>query len=132
MIPAVLFRGLIAGSGVALVACHLWFSRGLSSVNKRYKIQAAVRNLGLVMRAMFGIGKSRCLQGGFRTMFCWVVDSFIAVELVLIRISFTPIFGIPIRRPNRKNRRLTTKSRMDTNRMGLTRKARQDARSWRA
>jgi transposase len=38
--------------------------QGLKSVNKRYKIQAAARNLGLMMRALFGVGKPRCLQGG--------------------------------------------------------------------
>ena len=38
--------------------------RGLEKVNKRYKIVAAARNLGLVMRKLFGIGKPRCLQGG--------------------------------------------------------------------
>ena len=39
--------------------------RGLEKVNKRYKMVAAARNLGLVMRKLFGIGKPRCLQGGF-------------------------------------------------------------------
>jgi len=39
--------------------------RGLEKVNKRYKTVAAARNLGLVMRKLFGIGKPRCLQGGF-------------------------------------------------------------------
>ncbi len=35
--------------------------RGLEPVNKRYKMVAAARNLGLVMRKLFGIGKPRCL-----------------------------------------------------------------------
>ena len=39
--------------------------RGLEKVNKRYKMVAAARNLGLMMRKLFGIGKPRCLQGGF-------------------------------------------------------------------
>lgn len=39
--------------------------RGLEKVNKRYKIVAAARNLGLMMRSLFGIGKPRCLQDGF-------------------------------------------------------------------
>ena len=39
--------------------------RGLEQVNKRYKMVAAARNLGLIMRKLFGIGKPRCLQGGF-------------------------------------------------------------------
>ncbi len=38
--------------------------RGLEKVNKRYKMVAAARNLGLIMRGLFGIGKPRCLQGG--------------------------------------------------------------------
>jgi len=38
--------------------------RDLEPVNKRYKMVAAARNLGLVMRKLFGIGKPRCLQGG--------------------------------------------------------------------
>ncbi len=36
--------------------------RGLEKINKRYKMVAAARNLGLLMRALFGIGKPRCLQ----------------------------------------------------------------------
>ena len=39
--------------------------RGIEKVNKRYKMVAAARNLGLMMRKLFGIGKPRCLQGGF-------------------------------------------------------------------
>ena len=39
--------------------------RGLEKVNKRYTIVTAARNLGLIMRGLFGIGKPRCLQGGF-------------------------------------------------------------------
>ena len=39
--------------------------RGLEQVNKRYKIVAVARNLGLVMRKLFGIGTPRSLQGGF-------------------------------------------------------------------
>jgi transposase len=39
--------------------------RGLEQVNKRYKMVAAARNLGLMMRKVFGIGKPRCLQDGF-------------------------------------------------------------------
>lgn len=37
--------------------------RGLEKVKKRYSMQAAARNLGLMMRALFGIGKPRVLQG---------------------------------------------------------------------
>lgn len=50
--------------------------RGLTKVNKRYKMQAAARNLGLLMRALFGVGKPRCLQGGGGGCFCpfWAVS----------------------------------------------------------
>ena len=37
--------------------------RGLENVNKRYLIQVAARNLGLVMRHMFRVGTPRSLQG---------------------------------------------------------------------
>jgi transposase len=39
--------------------------RGLKKVRKRYLIQVAARNLGLIMRKLFGIGTPRSLQGGF-------------------------------------------------------------------
>jgi transposase len=38
--------------------------RGIESVRKRYAVQAAAHNLGLLMRKLFGIGKPRTLQGG--------------------------------------------------------------------
>jgi transposase len=37
--------------------------RGQEKVSKRYLIQVAARNLGLVMRRLFGIGTARSLQG---------------------------------------------------------------------
>ena len=37
--------------------------RGLETINKRYVIQAAARNLGVVMRKLFGVGTPRSLQG---------------------------------------------------------------------
>ncbi len=39
------------------------WTRGLVKVGKRYLIQAAARNLGLIMRALFGMGTPRSLQG---------------------------------------------------------------------
>jgi transposase len=39
--------------------------RGLENINKRYQIHAAARNLGLLMRDLFGVGKPRVLQGGW-------------------------------------------------------------------
>ena len=38
--------------------------RGLQNVTKRYVVQVAAHNLGLLMRKLFGIGKPRALQGG--------------------------------------------------------------------
>jgi transposase len=37
--------------------------QGLVKVTKRYLIQAAARNLGLILRKLFGIGTARSLQG---------------------------------------------------------------------
>lgn len=39
------------------------WQRGIEQVTKRYKMVAAARNLGLMMRKLFGVGKPRCLQG---------------------------------------------------------------------
>jgi transposase len=38
--------------------------RGLDNVSKRYVLQVAAHNLGLLMRKLFGVGKPRTLQGG--------------------------------------------------------------------
>jgi transposase len=37
--------------------------RGLDDVTKRYSVQAAAFNLGVLMRVLFGVGKPRTLQG---------------------------------------------------------------------
>jgi len=37
--------------------------RGIENINKRYGIHAAARNLGLMMRSLFGMGTPRGLQG---------------------------------------------------------------------
>lgn len=37
--------------------------RGIVAVTKRYLIQVAARNLGVLMRALFGVGTARSLQG---------------------------------------------------------------------
>jgi transposase len=37
--------------------------RGLQDVSKRYAVQAAAFNLGVLMRRLFGVGKPRTLQG---------------------------------------------------------------------
>jgi transposase len=38
--------------------------RGLEKVRKRYLVSAVARNLGLLMRALFGVGTARSLQAG--------------------------------------------------------------------
>lgn len=38
--------------------------RGLAKIRKRYSMAVAARNLGLLMRKLFGIGKPRTLQAG--------------------------------------------------------------------
>lgn len=39
--------------------------RGLEQIRKRYLVQVAARNLGLILRSLFGIGTPRSLQGAF-------------------------------------------------------------------
>ena len=55
--------------------------RGLAKIRKRYTIHAAARNLGVVMRQLFGFGKPRTLQpeGG-------------SVCLVQLAVSIATIF----------------------------------------
>jgi hypothetical protein len=52
--------------------------RGLVKVTKRYLLQVAARNLGLILRKLFGIGTPRSLQGegrlfaGILACLCWL------------------------------------------------------------
>lgn len=43
--------------------CRRTWLRGIEKVRKRYLIAAMARNLGTIMRALFGIGTARSLQG---------------------------------------------------------------------
>jgi transposase len=52
--------------------------RGQEKVSKRYMIQVAARNLGLMMRKLFGMGTARSLQG--------LVGLFLAMRLALGRL----------------------------------------------
>jgi transposase len=45
--------------------------RGLENVTKRYVVQVAAHNLGLLMRKLFGVGKPRRLQGAGGS-FVWI------------------------------------------------------------
>ncbi len=47
---------------------RVWL-RGLEKVTKRYLIQAAARNLGVILRKLFGMGTPRGLQGGLDSTF---------------------------------------------------------------
>ena len=47
--------------------------RGWTNVTKRYLMQVAAHNLGLVMRKLFGVGKPRVLQGGGGAAFALVL-----------------------------------------------------------
>jgi hypothetical protein len=50
--------------------------RGLVKVTKRYVVQVAAHNLGLLMRKLLGIGKPRRLQGGggWSVWAAWCLD----------------------------------------------------------
>ena len=43
-------------------ARRMWL-RGLAKINKRYLVQVAAHNLGLLMRKVYGFGKPKALQG---------------------------------------------------------------------
>ncbi len=47
--------------------------RGHVNVSKRYLMMVAARNLGVVMRALFGVGKPRVLQGVAGAVFAFVL-----------------------------------------------------------
>jgi transposase len=47
--------------------------RGIEKVRKRLLMTAAARNLGLVMRKLFGVGKPRVLQGAFAPLIALVL-----------------------------------------------------------
>ena len=61
--------------------------RGLADVNKRYKITAAARNLGVILRRLFGVGTPRGLQGGAGV----VIDRFSVVYS--LQIATTTLTG---------------------------------------
>jgi transposase len=61
--------------------------RGRTNVSKRYLIQVAAFNLGVVMRSLFGVGKPRVLQGGGRAAFAallWLVG----VRTIWVRLGW--------------------------------------------
>jgi transposase len=44
--------------------------RGLENVRRRWLIQAAARNLGLILRKLFGVGTARSLQAAAGAVYC--------------------------------------------------------------
>ncbi|EAQ81532.1 hypothetical protein DSM3645_28162 [Blastopirellula marina DSM 3645] len=59
--------------------------RGIEKVRKRWTIQAAARNLGLILRTVFGIGTARSLQDLAR-LFSALYLALILVEKCLRRL----------------------------------------------
>lgn len=69
--------------------------RGLEKVSKRYLIQAAAHNLGVVMRCLFGVGKPRCLQGPVSGWFARVFAALMAVWTIC-RLPLSRAFQIDV------------------------------------
>lgn len=61
--------------------------RGKGKINKRYLIHVAARNLGLLMRDLFGIGKPRVLQGLSSSSF----STYLATRRLLNAHSACPV-----------------------------------------
>ena len=57
--------------------------RGIENVQKRYLLTAAARNLGLIMRKLFGIGTPRSLQG-FAVRLSTLVHAVLALVMALL------------------------------------------------
>lgn len=69
--------------------------RGLEEVHKRWLIQAAARNLGLIMRKLIGVGTPKGLWGVARALFWRIFGLMIVLEafkstLASIRLDFQP------------------------------------------
>jgi transposase len=63
--------------------------RGIEKVKKRYLMSAVARNLGLIMRALFGIGTARSLQGegGLADAFYFaLINAWTALQRLLMPI----------------------------------------------
>ena len=61
--------------------------RGLEKVRKRYLMSAVARNLGLVMRAVFGIGTARSLQAEGGLSLLWQTPWLTANRLWAFQIA---------------------------------------------
>lgn len=56
--------------------------RGLENVAKRYWVTAAGRNLGVIMRALYAVGKPRRLQRGWATVFAIILALLAPIQRV--------------------------------------------------
>jgi transposase len=77
--------------------------RGLENLNKRYSLQAAAHNLGLILRKIFGTGKPRGLQGGGWLVVC------LSLTVAGLRVALRPTRGLiqSIGRPMQRRPPLT-------------------------
>ena len=53
--------------------------RGIEKVTKRYLVLAAARNLGVILRSIFGIGTARSLQGGTAGLSGYILASWLSM-----------------------------------------------------
>jgi transposase len=65
--------------------------RGLEQVTKRYLLQAAARNLGVILRELFGVGTARALQGS------------VSFDFGAIRRLWAPIWRLRLHRAARSS-----------------------------
>jgi transposase len=72
--------------------------RGLTNVAKRYWLQAAGHNLGALMRALYGVGTPRSLQGSLAALYAFLYS--LCTHLVRMQTQ-TGCFRPPLRRPSR-------------------------------
>ena len=56
--------------------------RGIEKVHKRLLATAAARNLGLLMRKLFGVGKPRALQGLLASLLAQLIARIQALLIV--------------------------------------------------
>lgn len=66
--------------------------RGLEKVKKRYVIQAAARNLGVILRKLFGMGTPRGLQKGLDPVFGQLLAALSPMIAILRRHEVDPAF----------------------------------------
>jgi len=76
--------------------------RGLIDVAKRYLMYVAGRNLGVIMRALFGIGTPKSLQTEGEASPCAVF-----IWLAVLRSGLRPLYGLQAIYPNNGSCRIT-------------------------